>query len=158
MKPFLTRNRTKDTVLITGALSTTGAAYAERFARLGHNLILVAPDFTELEDFARRLWAQTGVNVEIDVADFSNAPDLARIEHRLSADPKIGLFVNAVDAERGSHLDVVAATRLAIVAAHAFDGRRRGSVVNPAPAEAASFPAEVAHKRFMTIFGARPAA
>ena len=47
---------TKDTVLITGASTGIGAVYAERFAKRGHNLVLVARDFQRLETLAARLW------------------------------------------------------------------------------------------------------
>ena len=43
---------TKDTVLITGASTGIGAVYAERFAKRGHNLVLVARDFQRLETLA----------------------------------------------------------------------------------------------------------
>ena len=46
---------TKDTVLITGASTGIGAVYAERFAKRGHNLVLVARDFQRLEMLAARL-------------------------------------------------------------------------------------------------------
>ncbi len=45
----------KASVLITGASTGIGAVYAERFARRGHDLVLVARDKTKLETLADRL-------------------------------------------------------------------------------------------------------
>src|ERR1043165_7641869 len=82
------------TVLITGASTGIGAVYADRFAKRGHNLILVARDFERLELLANRLWAETGVNVEVEVADLTNKADLLRIEERLATDRNIDILVN----------------------------------------------------------------
>ncbi|MDP3739567.1 MAG: SDR family oxidoreductase [Hyphomonadaceae bacterium] len=134
----------KDTILITGASTGIGAVYADRFAKRGHNLILVARDFERLEVLANRLWAETGVNVEIEVADLTNKPDLARIETRLLTDPKIGVLVNNAgmgafgeiigadpeNLETVIALNVTAATRLAAAAANAFAARGGGSIIN----------------------------
>lgn len=46
---------TKASVLITGASTGIGAVYAERFARRGHDLVLVARDKAKLEILADRL-------------------------------------------------------------------------------------------------------
>jgi len=134
----------KDTVLITGASTGIGAVYADRFAHRGHNLILVARDFTRLEDIANRLWAETGVNVEIEVADLTQKADLKRVEERLRSDPKIGVLVNNAgmaafgeiigadpdNLETVIALNVTAATRLAAAAADAFAERGGGSIIN----------------------------
>ena len=46
---------TRTSVLITGASTGIGAVYAERFARRGHDLVLVARDNLKLEALAERL-------------------------------------------------------------------------------------------------------
>ena len=55
----------RPSVLITGASSGIGAVYADRFARRGHDLILVARDRVRMEALADRLRRETGVAVEI---------------------------------------------------------------------------------------------
>ncbi|HEV7693555.1 MAG TPA: SDR family oxidoreductase [Hyphomonadaceae bacterium] len=135
-------NRT--TVLITGASTGIGAVYADRFAKRGHNVILVARDFERLELLSNRLWAETGVNVEVEVADLTNKADLLRIEERLRTDPKIDILVNNAgigafgpvvngDADKFEtviDLNVTAPTRLATAAATAFAKRGHGSIIN----------------------------
>ncbi|MGH8446300.1 MAG: SDR family NAD(P)-dependent oxidoreductase, partial [Solimonas sp.] len=63
-------------VLITGASSGIGATYADRFARRGHDLVLVARDVARMEALATRLRGETGVSVEILKADLTETTDL----------------------------------------------------------------------------------
>ena len=56
--------RKLQTVLVTGASSGIGAAYADRFARRGHDLVLVARDRARMEELASRLRAETGVKID----------------------------------------------------------------------------------------------
>lgn len=135
---------TKDTVLITGASTGIGAVYADRFAKRGHNLVLVARDFERLENLAKRLWELYGVNVAIEAADLTHQPDLERIEQLIAHDPHIGVLVNNAgmavskpiigstpdDFQKVIDLNVTAATRLGIVAANAFVKRGGGSIIN----------------------------
>ena len=135
---------TKDTVLITGASTGIGAVYAERFAKRGHNLVLVARDFQRLEALANRLWEAHGVNVVIEAADLTNRSELLRIEQLIASDPHIGVLVNnagmavskpiigstADDFQQMVDLNVTAATRLAIAAANAFAKRGGGAIIN----------------------------
>ena len=51
----------KPKVLITGASSGIGAVYADRFAKRGHDLVLVARDGAKLEALAEQLKREAGV-------------------------------------------------------------------------------------------------
>ena len=55
--------------LITGASTGIGAVYADRLAKRGHDLILVARNQKRLRELADRLGAETGRRVEVLVAD-----------------------------------------------------------------------------------------
>src|SRR5713101_8185559 len=68
----------KGTALITGASSGIGAIYADRLARRGHDLILVARNRERLDALATRLTDDTGRSVEVIVADLNDKADLAR--------------------------------------------------------------------------------
>lgn len=81
-----------NTVLITGASSGIGATYADRFARRGHDLVLVARNRERLEGVADRLRKETGVSIDIVRADLIETDDLAVIEARLREDAKIGIL------------------------------------------------------------------
>lgn len=80
--------------MITGASSGIGAIYAERLARRGHDLILVARNRDRLTVLAKRLSEETDRHIEIVVADLSDRADLARVEERLRTDANICLLVN----------------------------------------------------------------
>jgi short-subunit dehydrogenase len=81
-------------VLITGASTGIGATYAERFARRGHDLVLVARDVARMEAVAGRLRQETGVAIDIIQADLTQPADLAKVETRLRDDARIGILVN----------------------------------------------------------------
>src|SRR5579871_1850285 len=84
----------KGTALITGASSGIGAVYADRLARAGHDLILVARNRTRLQALANRIAAQTGRTVEVVGADLTDKADLARVEAKLKTDASIDVLVN----------------------------------------------------------------
>src|SRR5579875_1432036 len=82
------------TALVTGASSGIGAVYADRLARRGYDLILVARNAERLKAEAERLSAETGVRVTPLPADLSNRADLAKVEAVLRDDPSITMLVN----------------------------------------------------------------
>jgi len=132
------------TALVTGASSGIGAVYADRLARRGHDLLLVARNAARLEELAVRLRAETGRAVEILPADLQQPADVARVEQRLREDAHIRLLVNnagvavagsatgadAARLEAMVQLNTVAAMRLAVAAGAAFKARGGGVLVN----------------------------
>jgi len=130
--------------LITGASSGIGAVYADRLARRGHDLILVARDQSRLEDLAQRLRAETGVKVEVAAADLTLKADQKRVAAKLTENPAISILVNNAGVagtgdfvggdidriETMIELNVVAVTRLASAAAAAFAAAGRGTIIN----------------------------
>jgi short-subunit dehydrogenase len=135
---------TKQTFLITGASDGIGAVYADRLARRGHNLILVARRADKLADLADRLRRDTGVSVDVITADLASPVDLARIEARLHDDDMItGLINNAgiagettfVEADPAYlsgmiDLNIVAVTRLSAAIAPRLAAAGNGAIVN----------------------------
>lgn len=132
------------TVLITGASSGIGAVYADRFARRGHNLVLVARDQARLETLAANLRKETGVSVDLLPADLTVAADLERVEARLRTDNNIGILVNNAGAgiegtlakpdlaamERLIRLNVTAVTLLSGAVVPRFLERAEGAIIN----------------------------
>lgn len=92
--------------LITGASNGIGAIYADRLAKRGHDLILVARSARKLEELAERLQREADVNVEALAADLTDASDLARVAKRLHEDSSItGLVNNAGIAAETAFVD-----------------------------------------------------
>lgn len=146
----MTPSSTSGTALVTGASAGIGATYADRLARRGHDLVLVARDAGRLSALAETLKAQYGVAVDVLRADLSVAADLRLVEKRLREDaaitllvnnagigPKGGLLADDIDyLDTMIALNVTAANRLAVAAAQAFSARGKGTIVNIASAVA----------------------
>ncbi len=140
----MTTQTSQGTALITGASSGIGAIYADRLARRGYDLILVARNRSRLEALAARLRDETGRAVEIVPADLSDSADLARVEAVLRTNGSISMLVNNagiggaaplmasdVDAmDQMIRLNVLALTRLTYAAVPAFVERGSGTIIN----------------------------
>ncbi|GIL41650.1 SDR family NAD(P)-dependent oxidoreductase [Roseiterribacter gracilis] len=132
------------TALVTGASAGIGATYADRLARRGYDLILVARDAGRMEALAGKLRTETGRKIEVLPADLTKAADLAKIEARLATDPAITLLLNNAGISlNGSLLDndgakleqlialnITAPTVLASAAGKQFVAKKSGAIVN----------------------------
>lgn len=135
---------TNPVVLITGASTGIGATYADRFARRGHDLVLVARDVARMEAVASRLRQETGVAIDIVQADLTQLADLAKVETRLRDDDSIGILVNNAgtaiggtfieqstdDMARLVALNSTALVRLASAIAPRLVKKGEGAIVN----------------------------
>ena len=134
----------KGRALVTGASSGIGAVYADRLARRGYDLVLVARDARRLTDVANNVIRETGRKVDTITADLTAKADLLRIEDRLRTDTSITALVNnagvgatsslvesnADDLEKMIALNVVALTRLLHAAVPGFIARGQGTIIN----------------------------
>ncbi len=132
------------TAVVTGASSGIGAIYADRLARRGYDLILVARNRARLEQLATRISNETGRSVEIVAADLNDDADIRRVENVLRTDASITMLVNnagvgaaapLVDSdvdkmEAMIKLNVVALTRLTYAIAPGFVARGGGNIIN----------------------------
>lgn len=158
------------TALITGASSGIGATYADRLARRGHDLVLVARDRARMDALASRLRAETGVAIDLVPADLTESAELARIESRLREDDRIGLLVNNAgtaaaggfanpdldEQDRLIRLNVTAVVRLAGAVMPRLLAEGDGAIINIASVVALApevFPgAYAATKSFVLAF------
>jgi uncharacterized protein len=142
----MTTASSKGTALITGASSGIGAVYADRLAKDGYDLILVARNGSRLTELAHRITTASGRSVETLTADLTVATDLAEVEKVLRTDQSITLLVNNAgiaaatpllesnvdEMARMIALNVTAPTRLAYAAAPGFVARGAGTIINVA--------------------------
>jgi hypothetical protein len=133
------------TALVTGASAGIGRAFAEKFARRGSDVVLVARDQARLVELAVDLNREHGVGAEVLAADLLTDGGLAAVEARLGdrARPVDVLVNNAgfgtfgrfaeldVDREvQEIELNVVALVRLTHAALRAMEARGTGAIVN----------------------------
>ncbi len=135
---------TKPTVLVTGASSGIGATYADRFARRGHDLVLVARDRAKLDALAERLRRENGVAIDVLQADLTVPDQVRAVEKRLRDDARVGILINNAgtnvggsfveqsldDIDRLVALNATAVMRLAHAVAPRFAAAGEGALVN----------------------------
>jgi uncharacterized protein len=134
----------KGTALITGASKGIGAIYADRLAKRGYDLILVARSEAPLKELAGRLARDTGRSVTAIVADLNDKADLGKVETKLRDDSTITMLVNNAGVasvapllnadvdkmEDMIDLNITALTRLTYAAAPALVARGKGTIIN----------------------------
>jgi short-subunit dehydrogenase len=132
------------TALVTGASSGIGAIYADRLAKQGHDLILMARNEARLSALSERLANETGRAVKVLPADLGNRAERANVAAMLRGDPSISVLVNNAgvasvapllnaDIEKMEamiDLNVTALTRLTYAAVPGFVARGAGTIIN----------------------------
>jgi short-subunit dehydrogenase len=140
----MSNSPSKGTALVTGASRGIGAVYADRLAKRGYDLILVARDEAKLQALAGRLTSETGRLVIPLAADLNDKADLAVVETTLREDPSITMLINNAgiasvapllnaDVDKMDDmiaLNITALTRLTYAAAPAFVARGAGTIIN----------------------------
>lgn len=138
------QGQSKGTALITGASTGIGAIYADRLAKRGHDLILVARNAERLTALARRIASDTGRKIETVQADLTSTADLRRIEDILRTNRSISTLVNNAGVGAAAplvvsdvdkmedmiDLNVTALTRLTYAAVPGFVARGNGTIIN----------------------------
>ncbi len=132
------------TAVVTGSSSGIGAVYADRLAKRGYDLILVARNAERLKSLATQLTSETGRSITVLPADLGDRAELAKVEAVLRDDPSLTMLVNNAgtasiapllnsdldEMEAMITLNVTALTRLTYAAAPAFVARGAGAIVN----------------------------
>jgi short-subunit dehydrogenase len=132
------------TAVVTGASIGIGAVYADRLAKRGYDLVLVARDEARLNALAARLRTEARVKVDVIKADLTSPADRATVEQRLATDGSITLLVNNAGAtvsgpfatagadrfEALIELNVVSVTRLAAAVTPNFLKQGKGAIIN----------------------------
>jgi uncharacterized protein len=130
--------------LITGASTGMGAVYADRLAKRGYDLVLVARDESKLNSVASKIKSEHDVDVTVVSADLTKQPDLAKIESLLKSDTSITMLVNNAglgavtklaesnmdDIEKMITLNVISLTRLSSAIVPNLIANGRGTIVN----------------------------
>jgi short-subunit dehydrogenase len=89
----MSHSSSKRAALITGVSRGIGAVYADRLAKQGYDLILVARNKATLQALAASLFRATGRHIIPIVADLDKETDIAKVETELKDDPSITMLV-----------------------------------------------------------------
>src|ERR1700744_5171918 len=88
------KGKSKGTALITGASTGIGAVYADRLARRGYDLVIVARNQDKLNALAKKLTTETGRSIEVVAADHASKDERAKVKKILREDASITMLVN----------------------------------------------------------------
>jgi short-subunit dehydrogenase len=80
--------------VVTGASSGIGKVYADRLAKRGYDLLLVARRKDRLDAHAKELKETSGVQVDVLQADLTNYEQLKQVGKVIAGDERITMLVN----------------------------------------------------------------
>jgi uncharacterized protein len=137
---------TRKTAVITGASAGIGAAYADRLAKRGYDLVLVARRADRLQALAERLASLHGVKVTPLRADLATEQGQAAVEQVLASNPDVSVLVNNAGIARLAPvgggavedslaqlaLNITALTRLTHAVLPGMKERNEGLIINVA--------------------------
>ncbi|NYI23653.1 SDR family oxidoreductase [Sphingobium indicum] len=152
----------KGLAVVTGASTGIGAVYADRLAKRGYDLLLVARNAERLSAVAERLHAETGRSVKTFVADLADAAQVRKVAELIEADEDFALLVNNAgialagtlataeveEVERIIAVNISAPTVLARAATRALQKRGSGAIISIASVLA------LAPDRFESVYSA----
>lgn len=134
----------KKIAVVTGASSGIGAVYADRLAKRGYDLVLMARRADRLQSLAASITQKYGVQVESLIADLATEAGQASVEKLLSTNESISVLVNnagiarlapiAVGPVQDSlsqiSLNITALTRLTHAVLPGLKARNEGAIIN----------------------------
>jgi short-subunit dehydrogenase len=145
----MTTQGTRPLALITGASAGIGEGFAQRLAKDGYDLILVARRRDRLDALAAELSSKHNAKCEVIEADLSTDPGVSAIEERLRRGDMAMLINNAGFGTFGEYaklplareleeldLNVRALMRLSHAALGPMTERKSGAIINVASAAA----------------------
>jgi short-subunit dehydrogenase len=134
----------KGTAVITGASSGIGKVYADRLAKRGYNLLLIARRGDRLKELAQQLGNDQRVSAETLVADLGNPADVKKVADAIATDSRITMLVNnagtstmgpsikvpLTEIDRQLDVNARALTHLSLAVLSGFKERDRGTIIN----------------------------
>ena len=139
-----TNSAGKGTAVVTGASAGLGKIYADRLAKRGYDLILIARRGDKLNSVAESLRSNYGVVVHTLVADLGLSGDVDNVVSAITRDNSITLLVNnagtstlapvaattPAQLESMNSVNVTALTRLSHAILPVFKARNQGTLIN----------------------------
>lgn len=130
-------------VLITGASSGIGKAFAEKTASVGLNLVIVARNENKLNQLKNNLFTQFQIEVRVIVADLTKEEGINSVIKQ-TEDLEIGLLINNAGREDSNHflkiskedhiqtidLNIKAPLLLTYHFSSKMNSRKKGGIIN----------------------------